>query len=64
MKRFIKFSNLKEENVTLLQTDLLKQLREQCNLRMQLKLGQLKKVHMLRKIRRNVASIKNGLSAK
>lgn len=64
MKKFTKSLNLKKGSVTLLQKELLKILREQFNFRMQLKLGQLKKVHILRETRRNIASIKHSLFRK
>lgn len=45
-----------------LQSELVKILREHFNLRMQAKSGQLKQLHLLKKVRRNIASIKNYLS--
>lgn len=47
-----------------LQAKLLQKLREQFDLLMQLKLGQWKKVHILRTVSRDIASIKRLLSKK
>lgn len=64
MRKFIKLLNLKEKNTVSLQAELLKKLQEKFNLRIQLKLGQLKKIHILKKTSRNIASIKHCLSKK
>lgn len=64
MKKFMQFLQVKENNCISLQEELLKKLREQFNIRMQLKMNQYKKVHMLRVLSRDVASIKNFLSTK
>lgn len=56
--------NLKQDSVVSLQVELLRKLREKFDLLMQLKLGQWKKVHMLRTVSRDIASIKYLLSKK
>lgn len=56
--------NLKQDSVVSLQAELLRKLREQFDLLMQLKSGQWKKVHMLRAVSRDIASIKYLLSKK
>ncbi|URJ25692.1 50S ribosomal protein L29 [Blochmannia endosymbiont of Camponotus sp.] len=65
MNNIIKLLNQKKNDtvtVTSLQSELVKALREHFNLRIQLKSGQLKQLHLLKKVRRNIASIKNYLS--
>lgn len=62
MKKFVKLLNLKENSVASLQEELLKKLREHFDFRMQLKLDQLKNFHILKMVRRSIASIKNCLS--
>lgn len=65
MKKFMQLLNLKENNNILsLQEELLKKLRDHFNFRMQLKLNQLKKFHMLKIVRHDIASIRNCLSKK
>lgn len=44
-----------------LQINLLSLLREYCNLRVQYKLGQLKQLHLIKKTRREIASVKYRL---
>ncbi|URJ24627.1 50S ribosomal protein L29 [Candidatus Blochmanniella camponoti] len=65
MNNIIKLLNQKKNDaitVTSLQSELLKVLREHFNLRIQAKSGQLKQLHLLKKVRRNIASIKRYLS--
>lgn len=62
MKKFMRSLNVKENNITVLQDELLKKLRKQFNVRMQLKLGHLKKIHILKTVSREIASIKYFLS--
>ncbi|URJ25276.1 50S ribosomal protein L29 [Candidatus Blochmannia ocreatus (nom. nud.)] len=44
------------------QLELINMLREYFNLRLQLKSNQLKQPHLLKKVRRNIASLKHYLS--
>ncbi|AGC03482.1 50S ribosomal protein L29 [Candidatus Blochmanniella chromaiodes str. 640] len=65
MNNIVKLLNQKKNDtitVTLLQSELVKVLREHFNLRIQAKSGQLKQLHLLKKVRRNIASIKHYLS--
>lgn len=62
MKKFIKLLDLNKNGVTSLQMELLRKLQDYFNFRMQLKLGHLKQFHMLKIVRRNIASIKHFLS--
>ncbi|URJ29245.1 50S ribosomal protein L29 [Blochmannia endosymbiont of Camponotus modoc] len=65
MNNIIKLLNQKKNDtitVVSLQSELVKVLREHFNLRIQAKSGQLKQLHLLKKVRRNIASIKNYLS--
>lgn len=65
MNNIIKLLNQKKNDTittTSLQSELVKILREHFNLRIQAKSGQLKQLHLLKKVRRNIASIKNYLS--
>lgn len=60
----MKASYLREKNAKELDTELLKLLREQFNLRMQVASGQLQKTHLLKEVRRNVARVKTLLTEK
>ncbi|URJ30935.1 50S ribosomal protein L29 [Blochmannia endosymbiont of Camponotus sp.] len=63
MNKIIKSLNQKKKNViTSFKEELIKVLREYFNLRIQAKAGQLKQLHLLKKVRRNIASIKHYLS--
>ncbi|WHL24907.1 MAG: 50S ribosomal protein L29 [Candidatus Blochmannia vicinus] len=64
MNKIIKpLNQKKQENViTSFKAELIKVLREYFNLRIQAKAGQLKQLHLLKKVRRNIASIKYYLS--
>lgn len=62
MKKFVRLPNLTENSFASLRKELSQKLRELFDCRMQLKLGQWKKIHILRMMRRNIASIKNLLS--
>ncbi|URJ31954.1 50S ribosomal protein L29 [Blochmannia endosymbiont of Camponotus modoc] len=65
MNNIIKLLNQKKNDTITtvsLQSELVKVLREHFNLRIQAKSGQLKQLHLLKKVRRNIASIKNYLS--
>ncbi|WP_331828358.1 50S ribosomal protein L29 [Candidatus Blochmannia sp. SNP] len=63
MNKIIKSLNQKQENViNSFKEELMKVLREYFNLRIQAKAGQLKQLHLLKKVRRNIASIKHYLS--
>ncbi|URJ30170.1 50S ribosomal protein L29 [Blochmannia endosymbiont of Camponotus sp.] len=63
MNKIIKSLNQKKKNViTSFKEELIKVLREYFNLRIQAKSGQLKQLHLLKKVRRNIASIKHYLS--
>lgn len=66
MKNFTRSLRLKDNKVSIsfLQAKLFKKLREQFDYRVQLKLGQFNKCHVLKKIGRDIASIKNVLSKK
>ncbi|WP_159714576.1 50S ribosomal protein L29 [Blochmannia endosymbiont of Camponotus nipponensis] len=48
--------------ITSIQSALINALREHFNLRIQAKVGQLKQLHLLKKVRRDIASIKSYLS--
>lgn len=55
--------NKKKKNTfTSCKEELISVLREYFNLRIQAKSGQLKQLHLLKKVRRNIASIKHYLS--
>ncbi|URJ32884.1 50S ribosomal protein L29 [Candidatus Blochmannia vicinus] len=63
MNKIIKSLNQNKKNViTSFREELMKVLREYFNLRIQAKAGQLKQLHLLKKVRRNIASIKHYLS--
>ncbi|URJ27989.1 50S ribosomal protein L29 [Candidatus Blochmannia vicinus (nom. nud.)] len=63
MNKIIKSLNQNKKNViTSFKEELMKVLREYFNLRIQAKAGQLKQLHLLKKVRRNIASIKHYLS--
>ncbi|URJ23050.1 50S ribosomal protein L29 [Blochmannia endosymbiont of Camponotus sp. C-003] len=63
MNNIIKSLNQKKNNTVIsLQSELIKALREYFNLRIQSKAGQLKQLHLLKKVRRHIASIKNYLA--
>ncbi|CAL4325304.1 50S ribosomal protein L29 [Buchnera aphidicola] len=55
---------LRKKNKKELHSELLQLLREQFNLRMQSVSGKLKKPHLLRKVRRNIAQVKTLLDQK
>lgn len=62
-----KFSDIirdSQNNTFLLQKKLINMLREYFSLRMQLKIGQLKKLHLLKKSRYDIAFLKFYLSQK
>lgn len=61
MNKFLK--TLVQKNPSL-SINLLNLLNEYLNLRVQSKLGKLKKLHLLKKTRRNIAAIKYRLSQK
>ena len=60
----MKATELKEKSVEELNAELINLLREQFNLRMQHTTGQLEKTDQLRKVRRNIASVKTILTQK
>ena len=60
----MKATELKEKSVEELNAELINQLREQFNLRMQHTTGQLEKTDQLRKVRRNIARVKTILTQK
>ncbi|MDZ7923928.1 MAG: 50S ribosomal protein L29 [Marinagarivorans sp.] len=60
----MKAQELREKSVDELNKDLLAQLHEQFNLRMQASTGQLTQTHLVKQVRRNVARIKSVLAEK
>ena len=60
----MKASELQQKSVEELQEELLKLRREQLDLRMQKATGQLGQTHLVRKARRDVATIKTVLNSK
>lgn len=60
----MKAQELHEKSTEDLNGKLLELLREQFNLRIQISSGQLKKTHMLKQLRRDVARIKTVLASK
>lgn len=60
----MKSLKLYDKDVVSFQKRLLQELRKQFGLRIQLKLGKLKRFHMLKIIRRNISVIKNSLSSR
>ena len=55
---------LQNKNVVELKEELIALRKEQFNLRMQFKLGQLRDTSMLRKVRRNIARVKTFINQK
>lgn len=51
-----------QDKISLLNKKLINILREYFNLRIQLKMGQLKQLHLLKKSRRDIVSLKSYLS--
>ncbi len=60
----MKAHKLREKSVAELNIELLNLLREQFNLRMQVASSQVKKTHLLKHVRRNIARIKTLLIEK
>ena len=58
----MKASELRSKPIKELQQELVELLREQFNLRMQKTTGQLNKVHLLKNVRRNIATVKTVLT--
>lgn len=56
--------NSQRSSTLLLRKQLMDQLREYFSLRIQLKMGQLKQLHLLKKSRREIATLKFCLSQK
>lgn len=57
-------TELNEKTVDELKTQLIEELKEQFNLRMQKSSGQLNQTHLLKQTRRNIARIKTVLNHK
>lgn len=60
----MKASDLRKKNVNDLMKDLIELLREQFNLRIQKGSGQSPKLHLLKKVRHNIARVKTILREK
>lgn len=60
----MKASKLKDKSVEELNTELIKLLREQLNLRTQKSTGQLSQAHLLKNVRREIARVKTILNQK
>lgn len=60
----MKLQELREKTVKHLNIELINLMREQFNLRMQISSGQLKKTHLLKQARRNVARVKTLITQK
>jgi large subunit ribosomal protein L29 len=60
----MKANELKEKSVEELNAELLKLLREQFDLRMQLNTGQLAQAHLVKQVRRDIARVKTVLNQK
>lgn len=60
----MKAKELRDKSVEELNSELMKLLREQFNLRMQLASSQLQQTHLLKQVRRNVARVKTVLTEK
>ncbi|CAL4323645.1 50S ribosomal protein L29 [Buchnera aphidicola (Panaphis juglandis)] len=60
----MKVSFLKKQTLNDLNFELLNLLKEQFNLKIQLSSGKLKKFHILRKVRKNIARIKTIITEK
>ncbi len=60
----MKAQDLREKSVEELNTELLKLLKEQFNLRMQAATGQLQQTHTLKAVRRDIARVKTVLTEK
>ena len=60
----MKAQELREKTVEELNTELLAQLKEQFNLRMQASTGQLSQTHLVKQVRRDIARIKTVLAEK
>lgn len=60
----MKAKELRDKNVEELNSELMKLLREQFNLRMQIASSQLQQTHLLKQVRRNVARVKTVLTEK
>ncbi|PKH02572.1 50S ribosomal protein L29 [Psychromonas sp. MB-3u-54] len=60
----MKANELKEKSVEELNAELLKLLREQFDLRMQLNTDQLAQAHLVKQVRRDIARVKTVLNQK
>ncbi|WMY94985.1 MAG: 50S ribosomal protein L29 [Arsenophonus sp.] len=60
----MKAKELRKKNIEDLKSELLHSIREEFNLTMQLRSGQLKQFHLLKQIRRHIARIKTLLTEK
>ena len=60
----MKAKELQEKTTDELNAELLNQLKEQFNLRMQKSTGQMNETHLLKQTRRNIARIKTVLNQK
>ncbi|VAY02381.1 50S ribosomal protein L29 [Arsenophonus endosymbiont of Aleurodicus dispersus] len=60
----MKAKDLREKSIQELNTKLLNLLREQFNLKMQKASGQLQQSHLLKQVRRDIASVKTLLTEK
>ena len=60
----MKAQELREKSVEELNAELLVQLKEQFNLRMQASTGQLSQTHLVKQVRRDIARIKTVLADK
>ena len=60
----MKAQELREKSVEELNAELLSQLKEQFNLRMQASTGQLSQTHLVKQVRRDIARIKTVLAEK